>query len=214
MPEPSLIIAISRQRGSGGAEVGRRIAADLNLRYVDRTLLRHAADFLQTQDDEADASDAPGSWWSRLGKAMGMGCGGFSHVPPPLESLRESELLGIEERLLTDIADHGRAVIVGCGAAQVLKGRRGVLSVFLHAPSAWRIERVRELYGIAEAAAAAAVHDSDRNRCRFIQQLTGAPWGGPGTYDISIDTSVLGIEGTSAVVLAVAQTKGEVRSEK
>jgi cytidylate kinase len=46
MPEPSLVIAISRQRGSGGAEVGRRLAEGLNLRYFDRQLLRHAAEFL------------------------------------------------------------------------------------------------------------------------------------------------------------------------
>jgi Cytidylate kinase-like family len=45
MPDPSLIIAISRQRGSGGAEVGRRLAADLDLRCIDRQL-RHAAEFL------------------------------------------------------------------------------------------------------------------------------------------------------------------------
>ena len=195
MPAPSLIIAISRQRGSGGAAVGRRLAEHLDLRYIDRMLLRDAADFLQTQDERAGSASTSGSWWSRLGEAVGMGCGGFSHMPPPLESLRESELLGIEERLLTDIADHGRAVVVGCGAAQVLKGRPNVLAVFLHAPAEWRIQRIRELYSLDAAAAETAVRDSDRNRCRFIQQLTGAPWGGPGTYDVSVDTSTIGVEG-------------------
>ena len=213
MPDPSLIVAISRQRGSGGAAVGRRIADRLDLRYVDRMLLRHAADFLQTQDERSGAGSASGSWWSRLGEAMGMGCGAFSHLPPPLESLRESELLGIEERLLREIADHGRAVVVGCGAAQVLKGRPNVLAVFLHAPAAWRTERIRELYGLDAAEADDAVRESDRNRCRFIQQLTGAPWGGPGSYDISVDTSALGVEGASAVVLAAAE-KLKVKSEK
>ncbi len=211
MPAPSLIIAISRQRGSGGAAVGRRLADHLDLRYVDRMLLRHAADFLQTQDERAGSASTSGSWWSRLGEAMGMGCGGFSHMPPPLESLRESELLGIEERLLTEIADHGRAVVVGCGAAQVLKGRPNVLAVFLHAPVEWRIQRIRELYGLDAAAAETAVRDSDRNRCRFIQQLTGAPWGGPGTYDVSVDTSTIGVEGCMALILN-ATKKLEVRT--
>ena len=213
MPAPSLIIAISRQRGSGGAAVGRRLADHLDLRYVDRTLLRHAADFLQTQDERAGSATTSGSWWSRIGEAMGMGCGGFSHMPPPLESLRESELLGIEERLLTEIADHGRAVVVGCGAAQLLKGRPNVLAVFLHAPEEWRIQRIRELYGLDAAAAEVAVRDSDRNRCRFIQQLTGAPWGGPGTYDVSVDTSTMGVEGCMALILNATE-KLEVRSEK
>ncbi|HVG87273.1 MAG TPA: cytidylate kinase-like family protein [Vicinamibacterales bacterium] len=215
MPDPSLIIAISRQRGSGGAEIGRRLADHLDLRYVDRMLLRHAADFLQTQDDRAGAASASGSWWSRLGEAVGMGgCAGFSHLPPPLESLRESELLGVEERLLNDIAEHGRAVIIGCGAAQVLKGRPGVLSVFLHAPTAWRIERVRELYGLDAAGAEAAVRDSDRNRCRFIQQLTGAQWGGTGSYDLTLDTSAIGVETCVEVVLdTLTRTRSEMKSE-
>ena len=205
MPAPSLIIAISRQRGSGGAAVGRRLAEHLDLRYIDRMLLRDAADFLQTQDERAGSASTSGSWWSRLGEAVGMGCGGFSHMPPPLESLRESELLGIEERLLTDIADHGRAVVVGCGAAQVLKGRPNVLAVFLHAPAEWRIQRIRELYSLDAAAAETAVRDSDRNRCRFIQQLTGAPWGGPGTYDVSVDTSTIGVEGCIGLILDAAR---------
>ena len=213
MPAPSLIIAISRQRGSGGAAVGRRLAEHLDLRYIDRMLLRDAADFLQTQDERAGSASTSGSWWSRLGEAVGMGCGGFSHMPPPLESLRESELLGIEERLLTDIADHGRAVVVGCGAAQVLKGRPNVLAVFLHAPAEWRIQRIRELYSLDAAAAETAVRDSDRNRCRFIQQLTGAPWGGPGTYDVSVDTSTIGVEGCIGLILDAVK-KLEVRSGK
>ena len=148
MPDPLLIIAISRQRGSGGAAVGRRLAAELDLRYIDRQLLRHAAEFLQAQDDRAGARATTGSWWSRIGEAMAMGATSFTHAPPSLAALSEGELLGIEERLLNEIAEHGRAVIVGCGAAQMLKGRPGVISVFLHAPSSWRHARVCELYGL------------------------------------------------------------------
>jgi len=206
-----MIIAISRQRGSGGAEVGRRVADQLKLRYVDRQLLRHAAEFLQARDDQAGAAPAAGSWWARLGEAMGIGSGGFTHAPPALESLQEHQLLGIEQRLLGEIADHGDAVIVGCGAAQALKGRPGVLSVFLHAPAAWRITRVQQVYGIDRTAAEQAVRESDRNRARFIEQLTGAPWTHAGSHHVSVDTSLLGVDGAVALVLAAAE---EVKSEK
>ena len=57
------------------------------------------------------------------------------------------------------------------------------------------------------------MREEDLERCLAIQQLTGAPWGGPGTYDISVDTSVLGIEGTSALVLAATE-KSKVKGEK
>jgi hypothetical protein len=79
--------------------------------------------------------------------------------------------------------------------------------VFLHAPNAHRIARVREVYRLDDAAAAEAVRDSDRNRSRFIHQLTGAPWGSPGSYDISLDTAALGRDAAAEIVLAAAMTK-------
>jgi cytidylate kinase len=207
MPDPSLIIAISRQRGSGGAEVGRRLAAELDLRYIDRQMLRHAAEFLQLQDERAATDPTAGTWWSRIGEAIGMGATSFTHAPPSLAILSERELLGIEERLLNETAEHGGAVIVGCGAAQLLKGRPRVLSVFLHAPGPWRQARVCELYGLDGQAAEHAVRESDRNRCRFIQQLTGGPWGQPGSYDITLDTSVLGVEAAAALLSDIVRKR-------
>jgi cytidylate kinase len=211
MPEPSLVIAISRQRGSGGAEVGRRLAEGLNLRYFDRQLLRHAAEFLQAQDDRGGAMAGGGSLLARIGEAIGMGSCGFGHLPPPLQSLHECELLGVEERLLNDIAEHGRAVIVGCGAAQTLKGRAGVFSIFLHAPTEWRIERLRQVYGLDAHAAEQAVRDADRNRARFIEQITGVPWTRPGSYDLSLDTSTIGVEACAALILDAARSRHEKR---
>ena len=101
MPDPSPLVAISRQRGSGGAEVGRRVAAELDVRYIDRQMLRHAAEFLQRQDERGASGAAAGNWWSRMCEAMGMGATSFTHVPPSLAILSEGELLGIEERLLS-----------------------------------------------------------------------------------------------------------------
>ena len=212
MPDPSPLVAISRQRGSGGAEVGRRVAAELDVRYIDRQMLRHAAEFLQRQDERGASGAAAGNWWSRMCEAMGMGATSFTHVPPSLAILSEGELLGIEERLLRETAEHGGAVVVGCGAAQLLKGRPGVLSVFLHAPVGWRQARVSKLYGVDGPAAEHAVRESDRNRCRFIQQLTGDPWGGPASYDLTLDTSVLGVEATAALLVDVARKRTAVPS--
>ena len=168
-------------------------------------MLRHAAEFLQAQDERSSRAPVEGSWWSRIGEAIGMGATSFTHMPHALGSLCEGELLGIEERLLAEIAGHGRAVIVGCGAAQMLKGRPQVLSVLVHAPTAWRINRVRDIYRIADGQTAEqAVLDSDRNRARFVQQLSGTTWTDAATYDLTLDTSILGLEACLSLIVDVA----------
>jgi CMP/dCMP kinase len=207
MPDPSQTIAISRQLGSGGTLIGREVAARLGMRYIDRELLRHAAEFLQAEDERAE-DGASGAWWSRLGAAMSMASAGFGHATPALQTIYEGELLGIEERLLGELAGNDRAVIVGCGAAQTLKGRPRVLSVFLHAPAAGRAARVQQVHRLSDARAAErAVRESDRNRARFIRQLTGVAWTDAGGYDLAVDTSTMSLEASITLIVQAAAAR-------
>ena len=147
MPDPSLIIAISRQRGSGGAEVGRQLAAELGLRYIDRQLLRHAAEFLQAQDDRAGARATTGSWWSRIGEAMAMGATSFTHAPPSLAALSERRAA----RHRRAPAERDRRAWPGCdrrlrGGADAEGAAPGDFGVPARAELAWRhAPRVRAL---------------------------------------------------------------------
>ena len=104
-----------------------------------RRCLRDAAEYLRLHDSPVEVAAAESSWWSRLGQAFAMGGPDSGYVPPSPESVYEGERFEIEERLMQEIVAEHTAVIVGHGAAQVLKGRAGVLSVFLHAPELWRV---------------------------------------------------------------------------
>src|SRR5436309_10862938 len=133
MPVLSKTVAVSRQRGSGGAYIGREVAERLGLRYIDRDMLRQAAEYLCNQKTQERGEAGQSSWWSRVGQAMALGSPDAGYLPPSSEALYEGELFEIEKRLLHEIVDDHVAVIVGRGAAQILRGRAGVLSVFLHA---------------------------------------------------------------------------------
>jgi cytidylate kinase len=206
-------VAISRQRGSGGSLVARAVSDRLGLRYIDREMLRAAAEYLcgTTGDDQARIKAA--SWWTRLGEAFASGGLDCGYVPPTSESVYEGELFDIEKRLLLEIADEHDAVIVGRGAAQTLRGRTHVVSVFLHAPESWRIDRVQQVYRIADQAAACRiVRTSDIDRALFVRALNGADWSDAREYDLALDTAALGFDATADLIVRAVESQAQTMS--
>src|SRR4030095_12950885 len=169
-------VAIARQRGSGGSYIGRIIAERLSLRYIDRHMLRDAAEYLRTHDPE-ERVETTGSWWARLGQTLALGVPESGYAPP-VETTYEGELFDIEKKIIQQVVEGQIAaeptVIVGRGAAQTLRGRACVLSVFMHAPEKWRIERTQQVHGLADTAAAERMmRDSDRARGRLVNEAAG-----------------------------------------
>ena len=197
-------IAISRQRGSGGSRTARAVADRLGLRYVDRELLRLAAEYLRTSTETA--ATPPSTWWSRLGEAFASGGADGGYTPSLSEAVYEGELFDIEQRLLTEIVDEQPAVIVGRGAAQQLRGRPGVVAVFLHAPEIHRLARVQSVYQLRdEKAARRAIEMSDADRARFIRSLTDTEWTDARMYDLTVDTAAAGLERTADLIVQLAR---------
>ena len=107
------------------------------------------------------------------------------------------------------MAEH-TALIVGHGAAQVLRGRAGVLSVFLHAPESWRIDRVQHVYRLPDRRAAQQmVRDSDRDRARFIQEIGGVSWMDARAYDLTVNTAAIGFQATIDFIIRAMSPRVE-----
>lgn len=199
-------IAISRQQGSGGSFIARAVADRLGLRYIDRELLRLAAEYLRGTDDEI--ATPLSSWWSRLSNAFASGGADCGYVPPSCDAVYEGELFDIEQRLLAEIVDEQDAVIVGRGAAQTLRGRAGVVSVFLYAPEPQRIDRVQRIYQLADQSAARRmVRRSDVDRAQFVRALNGCDWTDLRGYDLVVDTSAIGFDATVDVIIRAAEAQ-------
>jgi cytidylate kinase len=197
------VVAISRQKGSGGGHIGEVIAQRRGLRYIDGSMLRDASEYLRVHDPNLErVGERIDTWWSTMTGAIAMG--GLSGLGMlPVDTVREADVAHIERRIIQEIAQQHPAVIVGRGAGHVLKGRPGVLSVFIHAPEAWRIARVAQHTGVTEAKARDAVRESDRHRASFMRAFTGADWTDARQYDLSIDTSTAGIEAATNLILQV-----------
>ena len=185
--------------------MGRALAERLDLRYIDREMLRDAAEFLCAQDAEQRATPGQSSWWSRLGQTFALGGPDCGYVPPSSDAVYEGELFDIQKRLIAELVEDCSAVVVGRGAAQTLRGRPGVLSVFLHAPEAWRVDRAQQIYGLSGAEAARRmVQDSDRDRARFIKASAGIEWTDSRAYDLAIDTAAIGLDAAVDLIVRAA----------
>ena len=145
------IIAISRQFGSGGAWIGRALAQRLGY-DADRDILAEASRRLNVETSELEPlEERVRTFWSGIGRVLSRGAVDGPFMPPPLPSVSEVELFAAEREIIQTIADEGSAVIVGRGAAHILRDRPDVLRVFLHAPFDTRVTLAMREYALASA---------------------------------------------------------------
>jgi cytidylate kinase len=196
------VLAISRQLGSGGATIGQSVAKLLSLKYADRDVLHQAALKLNLEDaDVAPLEEHVDSFWEHLAPLFLFGVTGGPMpvpLPPPISG---PVVFQVETEIITNLAERENAVIVGRGAAHVLRGRPGLISVFLHAPEDVRVERLQERLEESDRGHALdIVRRSDRQRAEFNKAITGCDWKDATQYDLTINTGTVGIDRTTQLI--------------
>lgn len=187
-------ITIARQLGSGGSYVGRLLAQRYGFKYVDREVLRLAAQDLRCDEQELAArAERVSSFWERLFGGFAYGPPDTTYAPPPLlRAITDRELFLKQTAILKKIARKHDSVIVGWGGAHVLPRHPRKVNLFCHAPLAFRLRRVREVYpDTDEEQARALIAESDEMRQRYILEMTGKDWVCLQNYHLAIDTSTL-----------------------
>jgi CMP/dCMP kinase len=199
-------VAISRQRGSGGSLIGQRVAERLGRRYIDRELLRVAAEYLKKRD--AAAVPAPASFWTLIERALALGAADGVYCAPCVMDDDEAGVFEVENKLLREIVEAHAAVIVGRGAAQTLRQRADVITVFVHAPEPWRVDRVQQVYSIPNRdAARQVVQKSDRDRGRMIRSLADLDWTDVRSYDLAVNSAAMGLDAAVDLIAAAVASR-------
>lgn len=188
---PGVIIAISRQHGSAGKEIGKLVAEQLNIPYYYKELLAVTAkksglsenylNELNSRDEEGIIRDL------YLGSA-------------PAEYAIKAQQQAIEE-----IAKHGSCVIVGRAADYVLRNHKNILRVFVSAPEAYRIKKLKEMYGDKPSEAKKSIRKSDANRASYYNAISGLEWGKRENYDLCLDSSI-GNKETAEIIATYAKS--------
>ena len=195
----SKIITISREFGSGGRELGKRLADELGFAYYDREILEELA-------KKEDAGD----WLSQslpeqnFAAAIPLHFGRSFTVYQSTATQQTVKLMVAEQKLLCRLADRGNCIIVGRGAAALLE-QWHPLSVFVYADMESKIARCRERAPesehLSDREMIRQIKQVDDHRAKRIQWSTGAKWGDRKGYRLCINTSGLPIK-TLAAALA------------
>lgn len=183
--EKQLIISVGREYGSGGHEIAENLANHYGIQLLDHNLLDEIAakknvkmDHLRTLDEK---HKNPLS--SRTVR-------GYSSSP-------EENLLYLQFDYLRDKADAGDSfVIVGRCSETILKQYDSMVSIFILADREKRTERIMRLYHLTESEAVKKIREKDTSRRRYHNSFCVGKWGDCRNYDVSLNSSKLGIDGS------------------
>lgn len=189
-----LIITISRQLGCGGAYIGQQLARKLNISYIDREIIRQAAEHFSTAEETLESRDEKKfSFWQSIFRSGGL-AGSDLYIPPQIFVPSERELFEAETEIIKRIAAERAAVIIGRCGSHILRNRPHHTSVFLHASRRFRQTRLQQVYKLNADEAAKKIVQSDVERARYHQILTGQDWSDARQYDLALDTGKIGVD--------------------
>lgn len=189
------IVTIGRQFGSGGHEIGNKLAERLDIPLYDRNLVNMAAEQMKISPEAAQDVDetglnrflayyaaAPVDYTSYYMSSFEMG--------QPLSE----QLFQVQSDIIKKLAARSSCVIVGRCADYLLAGEPGLINVFITASKEDRIKRIAEKYELTERKAADRIKRVDRERRYYYELHTGKDWGSIESHDMLLNVSMMGVE--------------------
>ena len=196
------IITIGREFGSGGHEVGRRLAAELGLKLYDKELLKLMAQESNICEQVLEDYDEKNTG-SLLYSIMMDVYPSMNYVGNTLQR----QIYKAQYDTIRKIGEKGGCVIVGRGADYILRDIPRVTSVFIHASEEFRVSRIMEYEHVNEQKAKDIISKADKKRASFYNFQTEKKWGSVVSYNLSLDASDIGIDGCVSVIRAYLELK-------
>lgn len=178
------IITISREFGSGGRTIGKKVADKLGIPCYDSELIEKLAQESGfTKDYIKEASEyTPGGFLASAFSNRAFG------------PTNEDILWEMQCRIITELAEKESCVIVGRCADCVLQDKADCLKVFIHADMAFRAKRIVKVYGEREQSPEQRLRDKDKRRAAYHRFYTNMKWGYAENYHLTLDSGALGID--------------------
>ena len=211
--ETKFYITIGRQKGAGGLEIAKRLSEEFGIPFYDKQLLDIAAkesglskDVFMNIDERRGSkfisgffSGIMGSLYTEYGASSG---------------INREELFRIQSESIQHIANRESAIFVGRCADYILRERNACLNVFITATGEDRVERLLECNKISNAERYSKeemielLEKSDSKRENYYNYFTYKQWGAAASYDLCLNSSLLGIEGCVSVIKEIITSKG------
>ncbi|MDE6353933.1 MAG: cytidylate kinase-like family protein [Prevotella sp.] len=192
-----IIINIGRQLGSGGREIAARLAENLGCKFYDRELLNLAAKESGFCEKFFEQNDENRGFLRSL---FHLHIPHISDVNFYSNNLSQENLFKFQSDAIRHAAEEGSCVFVGRCADYVLRDRNDVVNIFITANLECRIQRICNRNGCDEDTARRLIEKGDRSRADYYNYYTGKTWGHGASYDLCINSSLLGPERTEEFI--------------
>ena len=205
--ENKIIINVGRQFGSGGKLVALELGKMLGIHVYDNELITKAAETSGFSPDVFKKKDEKRNMFpvSSFFATQTFGA--------PKNFLNGENLFQIQSSVIRDIAEKESAVIVGRCADYILRDMDCAIDVFITAPEEIRIRTVMERMNLTREKAMDLIAKTDRKRETYYNYYTFGNWGVASNYDLCVDSSILGTEGTAEYIIDFARRSGRLQKE-
>lgn len=193
------IITFARRFGSGGRDVAKKTAEILDIPFYDKEIIALAAKESGLSEKLFEGIDEKPTDSFLYSLVMGLQSGASTYCRYG-DVAGADNLFRIQAQVIREIADRGPCVIVGRCADYILRDYENLVSVFVHADIEKRIARVMEAYDLKESSAEDYINKTDKRRNSFYNFYTNRIWGSVDNYDLSIDTTRIGVDGAAELV--------------
>jgi len=209
------VITISRQLGSGGDEIARKVSKILGYAYFDKSLMVSVAKSIGiSEEDIADFSEdtykvrgfADRIFQRKNPRAMSLALKDNELIRKALD---EEECLSMIQTVINNLTSRGKTVIVGRGGQAILKDKVGVFHVRIVAPLAVRVERIMESKGLRHEDALRLIEDSDNASAEYLRRFYNIDWEDPAIYDMVLNTGNMDLNTAARVIASVASQAPE-----
>ena len=208
MNDNRLIINVGRQFGSGGKLVALALGRKLGIPVYDQELIAKAAEESGFSKDLFAKSDEKRNVLALSSFVVDVGR--FGSVD---NYMNDNQLFVIQSNVIRSIADKGSAIFIGRCSDYILRDRK-CLDVFVTATDPVRIKRVAERMNISPEQAESLIRKKDRTRETYYNYYTFGNWGVASNYDLCVDSSILGIDGTADMIIDFTRRSGLLKGAR
>jgi cytidylate kinase len=202
------VVCVSHTTGSGGGEVGKRVAEQLGYLYVDEEIVSRAAAQGGLEPGDVADEERRQSFAARVLQTLAEGGGDAwtlgAGVSATIETNRPEDVRALIRETVIQTAARGNVVIVAHAASYALDPGPRTLRVFVTSSPATREERLGETDGLDRAKAARAVKDSDAGRRDYLKRFYSIDRESPTDYDLVVNTDLLTTEQVAEIVVRAA----------
>jgi cytidylate kinase len=180
----NMIITITREFGSGGRTIAKKLAEELGYEYYDYEIVQEIAKesgfetgFVEKNSEDATSTSMFGFAWNNYGSSL------------------SDKVYITQSNIITDLADSGKnCIIVGRCSDYILANHKDTFHVFIHADFEFRKNRVVSVYGENEYAPDKRVKEKDKKRIAYYKYYTDRKWGDAYNYQMCLDSGKLGVD--------------------